>query len=296
MSIFCIAAACFFLGIALTCVIDMVRAFCSNLNPTALRPFKKRAKADEPAAVDAPVTLVQRQKKPVITHNRFIVFCVTLSVAIVAFVLALLFLTSRTEVVLDYTTLIYFGVFVLLGAIAKKWYRIMIPVLLLLYLFYALFAITSLIRFFPHPRHVNFSVQVNAESVTVGNTEYPGIVGDCALVFECYTMPSRWLVPFPLQIIRFAGIVLAEQPDAFVPPQVLSPARAFTSEGTPLAVARTQPRFFSIMGIPLFADALFASQNEVRLNIPRQQILPAMYVANGEIQRGKPVFTLSKVF
>jgi len=308
MSVFCIVAACFFWGIALTCAVIILFAFIKKISLGKRWASKKEAsqtdkadavnpKEDAAAIVQTSAKHAKKIRAPMSVHNRFIEFCITLSASIIAGVFALMFLTSRNEIILDRTTLVYFAFFVLLGALAGKWHRIVISSLVLLYFVYSLFGVLSLLQVFPHPQYANFSVQINAASVTANSLEYSGVVGESSLVFGSYSIPAYWLLPFPLRVIRFAGVVSTEHPDVFLQPQVASSARAFAKEGSPLAVARAESRnFFSIMRMPLFADVLVASREETRLDIPAQPILPMFYSANGLVRRGKPVFTLTRVF
>jgi hypothetical protein len=242
MSAICAALACFFLGIALSC-----------------------------AGVSARARLIVHESGA--AGSRFCAFCVTMSFAAVFAALAAVSLESFDSLRPGAGTLFYYAVFAALGIAAGVWYRVALPVIILLYGCYAVLSVVPPVRNFSGASRALYNIRIDSESAIVingGRFEFAEDSDGFALMFETYTLPARRLVPFYSSVFRLAGAVPrgAENPAG----EDASPMKARAANG------------------------LSASRAEVFYEIPGAEIYPVEYALDCRIKNGAMIFDLRRVF
>jgi hypothetical protein len=225
------------------------------------------------------VIIVARVKKSFKARGRFSACCVALSCAIISATLTVVFLPSRDALTLNTFTVVYYCIFLALGMIAGRWYTIALPIIVLAYLCYGLWASVSLTKLFPNGgQHARFVIHVESDSLTIAENTY-NVTGESILVFESFSLPPHWLVPFHSRMFRFAGV--STQDEQYI---------------DTLAIEDLKGAGFSITHISEFSREFLVSRKEDYVIVPAQDIFPVQYVFEGAMQKHEPVFTLTKVF
>jgi hypothetical protein len=251
--------ACFFFGLALAClwVIGWSRI---QVHFEKQQPKKTRR-------------LFRRRILP---SSWFTAFCLTLSGSIASFTVALVFLESFDQIIFNLGTMLYYGSILVLGFISGIWYRIVLPVVILLFASYCLWSVMSLGKIFD--TESRYVIRVDSDSIIVSGDEFE-VSGRCSLIFERFSLPQRWLIPFFPNVRRFAGVVSAGNVV-----QVSDSATVHTAD------------FLSITRLPQFVHSLLGSRREEQIAIPQRGVYPAVYILETDNFDANAPFTLKKVF
>lgn len=248
------ALASFFAGIALACVIMGGREFF----------------------------IAPRIKKCVRARRQLTAFFITLSVAAACAALAVIFFPDE-QITFGKGAVPYYCAFAAAGIASGIWRRTVFPLAVLLYACYGLWSRAPLAKLFPAPERAAHIVRIDSDSVIlIDDARYEFEAGEnervWTLVFEQYKMPARWLVPFPANFFRLAGVSPQKDP---------APARM-------TAAQIKSPMPFSILKTP-FAEELRKSRIEQTLRL-QAAVHPAEYKIDCAIKNKKFTAAPTKIF
>jgi hypothetical protein len=215
--------------------------------------------------------------------GRLSALCTALSFAIVFAALALI-LFPQEQIFFAKFAALYYCVFAAAGIAAGIWFRAAFPLIIVLYACYGFWMRAPLAKLFPPLERSHHIIRIDSDSVVfIDGARHEFAAPESSaettqrgwtLVFEQYSLPQRWLVPFRAKVIRLAGAASQNNPDS-----VLLTAAGIES-----------PTLFS------FSKELLKSRAEQTLSLPAPEIYPAEYKIGYAMKNQNFTITLTKIF